>query len=106
MDYEPVVSAKVESRRTYQKGLYADGIERKKKKAEYYKANRERINNKKKEYIDKQIHEGSYFQKHKCDCGGQYIQKNISTHENTKKHKKWKAGEEAVRKTYYVLNSK
>lgn len=106
MEYEPVVSAKVEARRVYQKGLYDEGLERKEKKAEYYKANLERIKNKKKEYIDKQIHEGSYFQKYKCDCGGQYTHKNKSTHENTNKHKKWKAGEDLVRKTKYVLNSK
>ena len=91
MDYDEDQDADHITFKTTKRDLYKEdtelGILRRLKKADYYKENREKIREKQTLYHNKQIHEGTYFIKHKCDCGGQYMWRNKSVHEKTKRHK-------------------
>jgi hypothetical protein len=90
MDYDDDEDAEHIAFKTSKSDLYKEetelGILRRLKKADYYKANREQIRDKQSVYNNKQIHEGTYYMKHKCDCGGQYMHRNKSVHKKTKRH--------------------
>ena len=52
----------------------------------YYVNNKEQILEKKKEYDDKRINDGTYLMPIRCACGASYFYKSKARHFKTKKH--------------------